>query len=359
MIGVPVTPDASRSPARNLHETLKGLSIWAVGSGVLVAIYAASWWSEGFLKVVSIFGHGAMIAFAFSGVGSLVGFLFGIPRTLQSTSPAPPQTSSSSAGAANPSEAADAYRQTVNTNLEQISDWLTKILVGVGLTQLQHIPEKLERMASYFQSGLGGNAPITLVILLNAMVFGFFAGYLLTRLFLAGAFYDADTGLIGKEQYARGLTEAGAYTQAISTLEAALAQLGPSTSADVKKNIYASLMYNYLYLSPPGGFQKAIEYGEAYNQQEPDNPGARIWAYLAAAYGQQYKWENERDKRPAVLQSARANALKAIQNALKLDPTIKPMLHTLWDPNDPTKERSQEDDLEVFYDDPDFKKLLA
>lgn len=360
MIDPHSTPDVPRSPERNLRETLKGLIIWGAGSCVLVAVYASSFWSAGFLQVVSIFGHGALIAIAFSSVGSLVGFLFGIPRTLQSAAPVALRASSSSASTSATSGGDPAgYQQAVNTNLEQISDWLTKILVGVGLTQLQHIPEKLKGMANYFQYGLGGNAPVTLVILLNAMVFGFFAGYLLTRLFLAGAFYGADTSLIGKEQFARGLTEAGAYTEAISTLEALLAQVGPTTSADVKMNIYAGLTYNYLYLPPPNGFQKAIQYGEAYNDQEPSNPSARIWAYLAAAYGQQYKWEHDHDKRDTVLKSARSNALKAIQMALNLDQRIKPLLQALWDPNDPVKERSQEDDLEAFYDDPDFKKLLA
>jgi hypothetical protein len=352
------TPDLPRSAEKNLRQTIKGLLIWGAGSAVLIAVYASSWWSRGFPQVVAIFGHGALIAIAFSSVGSLVGFLFGIPRTLQSVSPVSPKSTptSDTLGSAGDS---GGYQQAVNTNLEQISDWLTKILVGVGLTQLQHIPEKLKAMATYFEVGLAGNAPITLVILLNAMVFGFFAGYLLTRLFLAGAFYGADTSLIGKEQYARGLSEAGAYNEAVSTLEASLAQIGPTTSPDVKMSIYAGLVYNYLYLPPPEGFQKAIQYGEAYNQQEPSNQNPRIWAYLAAAYGQQYKWEFEHDKRQAVLDSVRSKALKAIQTAINLDSRTKPLLRALWDPNDPVKERSQEDDLEVFYDDPEFKKVLA
>jgi predicted Zn-dependent protease len=215
-------------------------------------------------------------------------------------------------------------------------------------------------MAAYFQPGLSANAPITLVILLNSMVFGFFAGYLLTRLFLAGAFYGADN-LAKKEQFARGLTEAGAYRKAITTLEAALAQFGPSTTADTRNNIYVNLVCNYLYIDPPEGFQKAIEYGEAYTSQEPENSSARIWAYLAAAYGQQYKWEFDHSKRQAVLDSARKKALSAIDKALKINPGVKSLLHLIWDPNDPGKGEgwsSQEDDLEVFHSDPEFKKLL-
>jgi len=91
MLDTHSTLDVPRSPERNLRETLKGLVVWGAGSGVLVAVYASSFWSKGFLDVVSIFGHGALIAIAFSSVGSLIGFLFGIPRTLQSASPVAPK----------------------------------------------------------------------------------------------------------------------------------------------------------------------------------------------------------------------------------------------------------------------------
>jgi hypothetical protein len=57
-------------------------------------------------------------------VGALLGFLFGIPRSVQ----ADPQPGD---------EVARSRRKfSANTNLEQISDWLTKILVGVGLIEL-------------------------------------------------------------------------------------------------------------------------------------------------------------------------------------------------------------------------------
>ena len=184
----------------------------------------------------------------------------------------------------------------------------------------------------------------------------------MTRLFLAGAFGKADrdeASLKRREQFAQGLTEAGAYSKAISTLEPTLADVGPSTPKEVKKSIYENLAYNYLYVDPPIGFQKAIEYGRAYNDQEAGYPSARIWGYLAAAYGQQYKWELGHDKRPDVLDAAKKNALEAIAKALELEPRMKSLLRPLWDPGDPTKESSQEDDLEVFFNVPEFQKLLG
>jgi hypothetical protein len=362
MITTALQGDEPRTQDRNLHDTGRGLVVWGTCSIVLIFLYAVAFWSEGLGRTLSIFSHGSLIAVAFGSLGSLVGFLFGIPRTLQSGSTASRGSSDNTASGDQDHGRPDDYRQEVNTNLEQISDWLTKILVGVGLTQLQNIPHKLMGLASYFQSGVGGNAPVSLVIVLNSMVFGFFAGYLLTRLFLAGAFRGADSvaaALIVREQFAQGLTEAGAYSKAATTLETTIADVGPNISKDVKKSIYEGLLYNNLYVNPPDGFQKAIEYGRTYLQEEPQNPSARIYAYLAAAYGQQYKWEHDHDKRQAVLDGARKNALDAVANALKLEPKMKGLLVSLWDPNDPTKERSQEDDLEVFFTDPDFQKLLA
>jgi hypothetical protein len=62
-------------------------------------------------------GAGVAIAIASAATGYLLGFLFGISRSLQGGD------SSESNSQSFPG----------NTNLEQISDWLTKILVGVGL----------------------------------------------------------------------------------------------------------------------------------------------------------------------------------------------------------------------------------
>lgn len=213
-------PDSLDSQLENLKQTARGLLKWAGGSIFLILVYALSGWHEGLAKVLLVFSHGTLIAVAFGSVGTLIGFLFGIPRTLQSDSP---KTANGQRD-----DASRSYRQNVNTNLEQISDWLTKILVGVGLTQLREMPQRLMGLASYFQSGLNNNPAVALAVILNSMVFGFFAGYLLTRLFLASAFRLADPDFLSnREQFARGLTEAGAYGKAISELEDTLRQVNP------------------------------------------------------------------------------------------------------------------------------------
>src|ERR1700733_5605774 len=177
--------ESTRTPERNLRDTGTSLVVWSTCSIGLILVYALSWWRAGFTGILSVFSHGTLVAVAFGSLGSLVGFLFGIPRTLQNLAPASkPPSPAADGNTAQDAHDDNGYHQVVNTNLEQISDWLTKILVGVGLTQLDKIPHKLMGLAEYFGPGVGGNAPVTLAILLNSMVFGFFAGYLLTRLFL-------------------------------------------------------------------------------------------------------------------------------------------------------------------------------
>jgi len=165
-----------------------------------------------FLSVVSL---GLLVAGASFVIGGLLGFLFGIPRTpeyerLQSRDTESPNRSGE--------QIAD-FR--ANTNLEQISDWLTKILVGVGLTQISRIPQALDKAANAVQAGLG-NSPqshvFSLAILVYFPICGFLIAYLWTRLFLPGALTRAEVNKI-KERERRKAEEHVIYnvSQAIDT----------------------------------------------------------------------------------------------------------------------------------------------
>ena len=85
----------------------------------------------------SIFGVALLIQVSSLLAGMLTGFLFGIPRSLQTDSP--PIVTENNGTSKQLSQ--PGFRG--NTNLEQISDWLTKILVGVGLTQIGSISSAL------------------------------------------------------------------------------------------------------------------------------------------------------------------------------------------------------------------------
>lgn len=128
--------------------------------------------------------------------GGLIGFLFGVPRKLQETRPAGDPGTPGYAG---------------NTNLEQISDWLTKILVGVGLTQILQVPGQLQRLAAFLAPALG-DQPSSQVFALGLLgyfsVGGFLIGYLSTRLLLTRAFEQADIVVDTKTEHSIEVTSA-------------------------------------------------------------------------------------------------------------------------------------------------------
>lgn len=70
--------------------------------------------------------------------GSLLGFIFGVPRFRVSDRGEGPQ------GSLNP-----------NTNLEQISDWLTKIIVGATLVQLRELSAAIGALSVLIGAALG------------------------------------------------------------------------------------------------------------------------------------------------------------------------------------------------------------
>lgn len=136
-------------------------------------------------------------ACAYFGVGVLVGFLFGIPRVVQGQN-----------RAADPAKGN--YQQRVNTNLEEISDWLTKIIVGLGLVQLRTVPGHLHRAAQWMARSFvpqltdDKTLPEAAVSFAGAFIvffsiLGFLGGYLATRLYLSGAFGRADQRTVEKD----------------------------------------------------------------------------------------------------------------------------------------------------------------
>lgn len=152
--------------------------------------------SKSFGQYCSVAGVGIMIAGAALLAGGLLGFLFGIPRTLQQEHTG----EGNRAGQEDEKNETRSLTYQVNTNLEQISDWLTKILVGVGLTQISAVPGLWKDYSGYLSEGLGRFASSRLfggAELVYFLVCGFLISYLWTRLYLAGAFRQADLSSLG------------------------------------------------------------------------------------------------------------------------------------------------------------------
>ncbi len=168
-----------------------------VGLCVIVLYSMSAYGIAPFLVAV---GVGFLISGAFSMVGGLLGFLFGIPRALQASDTSGGSNSKTAQSIGTTHNQAAAYQ--ANTNLEQISDWLTKILVGVGLTQLNVLPEKLLALARFLAPGFG-NVPHPEVMAISVVLYftisGFLFGYLWTRLRLGEALHEADEAAMGEK----------------------------------------------------------------------------------------------------------------------------------------------------------------
>jgi len=164
-----------------------------------------------------------LIALSALASGLLLGFLFGIPRSLQ-------QQSAITTGL----DSVSSYA--VNTNLEQISDWLTKILVGVGLIQVGRIGSQFGKLTTALGVSIGTNPAGRLVAgtdIIFFVVWGFLLGYLLTRTFLTAAFRAFDVSAIATRAAKVAVTEVN-ETQGIidaKALELASDILTPGTKS--------------------------------------------------------------------------------------------------------------------------------
>jgi hypothetical protein len=140
----------------------------AVGIAVLaIGIYALT--TPGAWPV---FATAVMVGGASLVGAAIIGFLFGVPRAL--ATPTPPTNDPASSN-------------TPNTNLEQVSDWLTKVLLGATLTQLGNIANAASHLFSAEAPALGGGIGATVMagaITVYMAGVGFLFGWLMTRLFL-------------------------------------------------------------------------------------------------------------------------------------------------------------------------------
>ncbi|MCF0075234.1 hypothetical protein LZD49_32425 [Dyadobacter sp. CY261] len=77
-----------------------------------------------------------------------------------------------------------------NTNLFQISDWLTKTIVGAGLVEMKSIPSYVLKVATRMSEGIAlkgnvlGARSFCAGIIVYALSMGFIVGYLITRLII-------------------------------------------------------------------------------------------------------------------------------------------------------------------------------
>ena len=112
--------------------------------------------------------------------GFFLGFLFGIPKRN--------------------TDKESAYN--LSTNLVDISDWLTKIIIGLGLIEIKRIPAYLMSIGEYIQRATHSEDSMKIFAaccIVYFTIFGLYYGYNYMRLFLSGQFKEADDNLLQRQ----------------------------------------------------------------------------------------------------------------------------------------------------------------
>lgn len=348
-------------------------------SMLAIAVAFAAAMTYGYLAVnqgpAAALGIG-LIAVAPFALGALTGFLFGIPRTI--TNPSPTSTVT--------------YQP--NTNLEQVSDWLTKLLLGIGLTQLNRLPETVQDTGEYLASCVGCKCGAVMgAIVVSFAIGGFMVSYVATRLYLTPAIRNAEQpdpdSVVRLAQQAPGdpasnqpldngdvkevlrfaiddlqtpeqllawgrakLEQNPRSPDVVRAFERAL-DLTPDDRRAVENATFASL-----YVPAPTGFKSAIRYAQNYLSRpgrELVAADANLFAFLACAYGQAHRYAGKNHDTTETLAAYRRLAIDNAKRAIELAPKWKQTLRALANP----APGSDDNDLVSLRDDEELKKLLA
>src|ERR1700722_17532655 len=137
--------------------------------------------------------------------GFVIGLLFSVPRAFavagDITQPLTRSVDSNEAG--DSVQTRPLYA--LNTNLEQVSDWLTKIIVGVGLVEAQHLTTFVWNAAvtlggqfNQSEPSLDADGATTLAVgmLISFPLLGFLLGFLSIRLYISRAMRAADEDVL-------------------------------------------------------------------------------------------------------------------------------------------------------------------
>jgi hypothetical protein len=144
------------------------------------------------------FGVAMLTALSAGASGLLLGLLFGVPRQVSSGAIRQNQStldvSCGTTGTVNGQLSSGqlqtrANRFATSTNLAEVSDWLTKLLLGAGLVSLTKIGQPLGHLIDSVASGLtvGSGTSGSAKVVAGAIIFGygavgFLVGYFVTTL---------------------------------------------------------------------------------------------------------------------------------------------------------------------------------
>jgi hypothetical protein len=164
---------------------LRHVTVWLGFLGIMAPLGGTIW-----LVVYSFYtpgphpvylGTGVLVSLAAFVAGCFVGFLFGIPRVVSSGELRQKGSDSSAPGLPGSS---------ASTNLAEVSDWLTKLVLGAGLVELTRLGTPLGKLidavaASLYSAPAGASTVHAAKVMAGALLFGYVTmglldGYIVT-----------------------------------------------------------------------------------------------------------------------------------------------------------------------------------
>ncbi len=248
------------------QERLAWIALVALlGAGVLVIVLFTVIGKPVNMLVVEL-----LVALASLVVGGFLGFLFGIPRA--------PTRTSNSAGASDAEVGTAAVSSSgyePSNSLEQVADWLTKILVGVGLVELRDLKEELAHFGARLDSTLQvpGIGIVSQLVLITFFVLGLLASFLWTRIYYGAIQAVADFDV--RSLLARlTATEKRAKTAEEVSTALATGELKPSVTAGRGAAIERAAKGEDPMLDLPAEVQERIQRLEAWSKFDYDSDPA-------------------------------------------------------------------------------------
>jgi hypothetical protein len=184
-----------RDDLSRINKILFPLTVVAVGAAIRVG------WSTNAVGPVLLWVFSSLAA------GGTTGFLFGIPKSGSGARVEASVSTSTGEAASTTTDVAQVSSERTgvqgarpNTNLEEVSDWLTKIIVGLTLVNLKDIKEEVQRISLNAAEAIqphptNADVSAATALVVGFALIGFLAVYLYMRLFVQGAIVRSDDEL--------------------------------------------------------------------------------------------------------------------------------------------------------------------
>lgn len=296
--------------------------------------------------------------------GALVGFIFGHPRSMErarksetNTLSAPSSTKIETGTGSFPEStrdnAASNYDGWANNNLVEVSDWITKIIIGLTLIQFTKITQWLQENGPTVGTAAGFSDPsqskvFGISIIITFFILGFILSYVYTRTkfsdIIAKSIVSINNTLTNRLHKAEKKVEH--LSEQVKSSDRAFAEIVRKLGGDEQ----SSQALKALYLPPPDSFRLAINVLDDLVQDEARDDLDYLWALKAAAYGQKFQYLRLTSADKSSQEEAADSAFFSAQKAVTISPEQKNYLRSLWNPTDPHYS-DDEGDLRALWDD--------